>query len=296
MIERWLHWTDSATDAHRRRHRSTLAAIDVAAKQWRRRIRLDVAAPFDVAAHQLGDALAHAFPDRIARQHATDARRYQLANGRIARLFDDSGLYGEPWIVASELRFEARDALILRAAPLDEIRLRRDFADRFSDRDEVRWDAARAALVAERVQRFDGIVLASHPAGRVDPAQAADALIDAVAASGLDALPWTPALRQWRARVQCLRQWLPELAWPDLSDDALLATLDHWLKPAFSGKTRLDGLSSEQFADALQTASLDWAMRQRIDRLAPTRIQALRECSAPSNTASTRSRWCRCWR
>lgn len=251
--------------------RSSLQAIDAAAAQWRRRLRCSAKPPASVPAHALGDLLAHAFPDRIGHRHGGDLRRYPLANGRMAQLFDDSALIGEPWIVACDLRFEAKDAKVLRAAPVDERRLRRDFPSRFSDRDEVRWDDGRRALVAERVQRFDGIVLDARPAGRVDPAQAAQALTDAVRAHGLDALPWRESLTQWRARVRCLRAWMPELALPDLSDDALLASLDAWLKPAFAGKTRLDALSEDDLADALKSG-LDWSLRQRIDALAPTRI------------------------
>ncbi|WP_344758068.1 ATP-dependent helicase HrpB [Luteimonas lutimaris] len=253
-------------------NRAALAAIDAAAKQWRRRLRVDAAPPREVEAHRLGDLLAHAFPDRIAHRHASDMRRYQLANGRMARLFDDSALVGEPWLVASELRFEARDALLLRAAPVDERALRANFAAHFSDHDETRWDGERRALVAERVQRFDGIVLDARPAGRVDPAQAAQALTDAVRELGLDALPWSDGLRQWRARVQGLREWMPELDLPDLGDAALLATLDDWLRPAFAGKSRLDALSPDTLAEALK-APLDWPLRQRIERLAPTHVE-----------------------
>lgn len=251
--------------------RSALQAIDAAAAQWRRRLRCAAKPPADAPAHALGDLLAHAFPDRIGHRHGGDLRRYPLANGRMAQLFEDSALIGEPWIVACDLRFEARDAKVLRGAPLDEARLRRDFAAHFSDRDEVRWDAGKRALVAERVQRFDGIVLDARPAGKVDPAQAAQALTDAVRTLGLDALPWPEALAHWRARVRCLRAWMPELALPDLSDAALLATLDHWLRPAFSGKTRLDALSGEELSEALKSGC-DWSLRQRIDALAPLRI------------------------
>ena len=255
--------------------RSSLQALDAAATQWRRRLRCDAKPPSSVPAHALGDLLAHAFPDRIGCRsglgQGSDLRRYPLANGRMAQLFDDSALIGEPWIVACDLRFEAKDAKVLRAAPVDEARLRRDFAARFSDRDEVRWDEARRALVAERVQRFDGIVLDARPAGRVDPAQAAQALTDAVRALGIDALPWRETLAQWRARVRCLRAWMPELMLPDLSDDALLSTLDVWLKPGFAGKTRLDALSEDELSEALK-AGMDWSLRQRIDALAPTRI------------------------
>ena len=252
-------------------NRSALAAIDAASKQWRRRLRCDAAPPGDAPAHAIGDLLAHAFPDRIAKQHPQDPKRYQLANGRMARLFDDSAVYGEPWLVASELRFEAKDALLLRAAPVDEAYLRRAFAAHFREGDEVRWDAARRALLSERIERFDGIVLASKSAGRVDPALAAQALVDAVRELGLDALPWSEALSQWRLRVQCLRAWMPELDLPDLSDAALLATLDAWLKPAFAGKTRLDALDEGELGDALKSG-VDWNLRQRIDQLAPMRI------------------------
>ena len=252
-------------------NRSALAAIEAASKQWRRRLRCDARPPADVPAHDLGDLLAHAFPDRIARQHPQDAKRYQLANGRMAKLFDDSAIYGEPWLVASELRFEAKDALLLRAAPVDERYLRHAFAAHFGEGDEVRWDATRRALASERIARFDGIVLSSKPAGRVDPALAARALVDAVRDLGLTALPWTESLAQWRVRVQCLRAWMPELGLPDLSDAALLGSLDTWLMPAFAGKTRLDALDESSLGDALKSA-VDWSLRQRIDQLAPTRI------------------------
>ena len=251
--------------------RGALAAIDQAAAQWRRRLRCLVAPPGTVPAHAFGDLLAHAFPDRIAHQHPGDTRRYQLANGRSARLFDDSAVFGEPWLVIVELRHEAREALILRAAPVDEARLREDFPDRFGEHDTVRWDAEARALIARRERRFDRIVLDSRPAGRPDPTKAAQALCDAVGELGLDVLPWTEALTQWRERVRCLREWMPELDLPDLSDAALLACRERWLQPTFVGKTRLDALSEDELGEALRS-NLDWAARQRIDQLAPRRI------------------------
>ena len=288
-------------------NRGALAVIDQAAKQWRRRIRIDAPPPAVApsaapgvlppaaldhpwSAHLLGDLLLHAFPDRIAHQTPTDPRRYQLANGRSARLFDDSALYGEPWIVISELSGAAqgwasvaggrkpgvtasnREAQILRAAPLDEARLARDFPQRFVEEDLVRWDPDALALVSRREKRFDAIVLESRPAGRIDPQRAAQALCDAVRQLGLSALPWSDALSQWRERVRCLRAWMPEVEFPDLSDAALLASLDDWLKPAFAGKTRLDALDEHAFADALKSR-MDWNARQQLDALAPPRIR-----------------------
>jgi ATP-dependent helicase HrpB len=253
--------------------RSALAALDQAAKQWRRRLHVDRVPPGDLPAHLIGDVLLHAYPDRIAKQHPSDPYRYQLTNGRSAKLFDDSTLYGEPWIVISELRDEARDARVLRAAPLDESRLQRDFPQRFTREDRVVWDANTRGIAAVRETRFDRIVLDSRPLAKPDPARYADALVDAVRQLGLEALPWTESLQQWRARVRCLRAWMPELAdtLPDLCDAALLASLDEWLKPAVSGKTRLDALDEQALGEALKSF-VDWATRQKIDALAPTRI------------------------
>ncbi len=250
--------------------RNALATIDQAAKQWRRRLRIDTTVD-NASAHALGDLLIHAFPDRIARQLPNAPRRYQLANGRGARLFDDSVLYGEPWIVITELRLDDGDSLIQRGAPVDLARLESDFAERFVEEDVVRWDPETRGVTAQRVRRFDRLILDTRPTGKPDAARTRAALLDGVRALGLDVLPWSEGQRQWRARVANLREWLPELGLPDCSDASLLRTLDAWLGPFLDGKTRLTQLGADELGEALR-APLDYTQRQAIDRLAPTTL------------------------
>ena len=250
--------------------RNALAAIDQAAKNWRRRLKVDESL-HEAAPHDLGDVLIHAFPDRIAKQLPNAPRRYQLANGRGARLFDDSVLYGEPWIVISELRLGDGDSLVQRGAPIDAARLEREFPQRFVEEDVVRWDAETRGVTAQRVRRFDRLVLESKPTGKPDAAKARAALLEGVRALGLDALPWTENQRQLRARLANLREWLPELALPDVSDASLLRTLDDWLGAFLEGKTRLPQLGADELGEALR-APLDYAQRQAIDRLAPVAL------------------------
>jgi ATP-dependent helicase HrpB len=251
---------------------SAISSIEQNVQQWRKRLRLDREITIkDCSAHELGDVLVHAYPDRIAKQHPTDRYRYQLSNGRSARIADDSRLLGERWLAISELRFENKDSLILRAAPLDEVRLREDFPQRFIEKDIVRWDDSARGLISRRETRFDQILLESKPAGNPNAEQAAQALCDAVNDYGLHSLPWTDNLQQWRARVMNLREWMTELELPDVSDRALLQSREQWLKPAFHGKTRLDSLSEESLGDALRSL-VDWNQRQSIDTHAPKRI------------------------
>ncbi len=55
------------------------------------------------------------------------------------RLFDNSALHGEPWIIASELHHGIKDIQLLCGAPLDERRLHADFPERFIQHDVIRW-------------------------------------------------------------------------------------------------------------------------------------------------------------
>ncbi|HKE49637.1 MAG TPA: ATP-dependent helicase HrpB, partial [Rhodanobacteraceae bacterium] len=249
-----------------------LAAITEAANAWRRRVGVRGAdrASEDALLHA-GNLLLHAYPDRIARQDAANPRRYQLANGRGARLGDDSALYGEPWLVVIDLRYDERDSLIRAAAPFDPDLLDRDFAHRFADERSVRWNRDTRAVDAFQLRRFDAIVLErrSVPAR---PEDAVPALMAAVRELGLDALPWSDHARELRLRVQALREWEPALGLPDFSDGALLQSLETWLAPYLGGKRRLDALSAAELSEAL-SSRLDYAMRSALDEHAPSTIR-----------------------
>ena len=92
---------------------------------------------------------------------------------------------------------------------------------------------------------------------------------------GLACLPWTPALQQWRARLGLLRSAAATPAqsaeWPDVSDAALLASLEDWLAPWLDGVTRRDHLARVELHDALH-ALLDWNQQRRLDEQVPTHL------------------------
>ncbi len=244
-----------------------LAAIEQASKGWRRRLDIRTAASGVPDSHAVGDLLLHAFPDRVARRDDNNPLRYTLANGRGARLHENTALHGEPWLVALDLRFEARDSLILAAAPLDPRVLERDYATQFRRERVLRWNDERNAVEAFEEQRYAAIVL-SRRSVPVQPEDALPALLAAIRAKGLDVLPWSENARRLRARMQALRVWMPELGLPDIADDALLDTLESWLGPYLNGKRRLDALSAEELSQAL-AALFDYEQRRTLDAQAP---------------------------
>jgi len=247
-----------------------LGAIAQVSEGWQRRLGIRAASVVGDAL-TTGNLLLHAFPDRIARQDAANPRRYQLANGRGTRLFDNSALYGEPWLVVIDLRYEERDSLIYAAAPFDPDLLERDFAHRFTDERIVRWNRDTRAVDAFAERRFDGIVLERRSVPP-RPEDAVPAMLAAVRELGLDALPWSDHARELRLRVEALRGWYPELGLPDFSEANLLGTLDDWLAPFLAGKRKLDALSPAELSEAL-SARLDYAHRTALDEHAPPTIR-----------------------
>jgi ATP-dependent helicase HrpB len=166
-----------------------------------------------------------------------------------------------------DLRFEERDSLVLSAAPFDPDLLERDFPQLFARERVVRWNGESRAVEAFEEQRFAAIVLERRGA-RVNAEDAVPALLAAVRELGLDALPWSEHAHALRVRVALLREACPELGLPDLSDAALLASLDDWLAPHLAGKTRFDALSAQQLSEALDSR-LDYAQRRALDEFAP---------------------------
>ncbi|MFA7542529.1 MAG: ATP-dependent helicase C-terminal domain-containing protein, partial [Lysobacterales bacterium] len=248
--------------------RDVLAQLQQQAGNWHRRLG-GGPVPAQIDSHQLGNLLLAAWPDRIARRQSGD--RYALSNGRGARLAPDSALRGEPWLVVAGLRYDPRDSLIQLAAPFDPEQLQGRFPERFSTVEQGRFDPATQSVAVFREHRFMALVLERERLAQVDPEQRLAGLLDGVRQLGLAALPWTPALEQWLARVRCLAHWCPELALPDFSNEALLEELEQWLAPFLAGKPKLSALTAGDLANAVQ-ARLDHGQQQALERLAPASL------------------------
>jgi len=218
-----------------------------------------------------GVLLAFAYPDRIGMTREPGSGRYRLANGRGASLAAPSALARSELIVAAALDLGAREARIDLAAPLAAGLVERHFAPWIEARDVVEWDPRTEAVMARRQRRLGELALADARLAEADPGAIQAAMLRGVRMLGLAALPWTPALAQWRARVAFLREVEPDGGWPDVSDAALLATLESWLGPWLDGATRRADLAGLDLRGALHSL-LDWRASQRLDELAPVQL------------------------
>ncbi|MFJ5483199.1 ATP-dependent helicase HrpB [Pectobacterium actinidiae] len=224
--------------------------------------------------------LALAFPDRIARRRSQDGR-YQLANGSGAMMSPDEALSGTEWLLTPALlqndrlvqNKQSADARILLALPLDIERLERRLPGLINERNVVHWDEEKGTLRASQRDQIGCLTLRTRPLNKPSDEALQQAMLSWIREQGIDALNWDAAALQLRARLQCAHQWLPEVEWPRVDDDTLLATLDSWLLPSLAGVRDLRALHQINLSDALLRL-LDWSLRQRLDSALPTHYTA----------------------
>lgn len=225
----------------------------------------------------LGALLALAYPDRVAQQRRAGGAEYRLANGRAALFGEADALMKQPWLVIADLgsRQGQREERIYLAAEFDPALFDDVLAEQVRHVDQLDWDERENVLRAERQRRVGELVLSREPLTGLGEDARARALLDLVRRKGLELLPWTPELRQWQARVALLRGLDVAAAgqseWPDLSDAALLSSLEHWLQPFLGKVTRLSHFAQLDLSSILRNL-LPWPLPQRLDEWAPVHI------------------------
>jgi ATP-dependent helicase HrpB len=223
-----------------------------------------------------------AFPERLARKRdglreavspgaPRGAREvaFLCADGGEARLPENDPLARSEWLAIAHWDPGVTRRIRLAAA-LDDAAVRAAHVLRIVQHREVRWDAQQEIVVAEEQQRLGAIVLSARRIADAGEAGRA-AMIMGIRRLGLGCLPWSESARQWQARVQNLRAWQPEGAWPDVSDEALLATLEDWLAPHLDGVTRRPHLEALNLLEIFN-GMLDLAAQQQLQKLAPTHL------------------------
>ena len=261
---------DARLDQFRRDRSQRATSARSLAQRWASQVAASEGASSSDDAPSTGVMLAFAFPDRVARNRGNGT--FVLANGRGAAVDQASALARAPYIAVAELTGTAASGRILLAAPIAQSDIEMRFADQIESADEITFDRNAMALRARRKRTLHAITLSEAPLTLSPSAETAQVLADGLIATGLDRLPWSKPLQQWRGRVMFLRKAEGE-PWPDLSDDALAAQRGAWLVPALFDKTSLKDISAGDLSEALM-GLLPWELRGRLEREAPTHFEA----------------------
>lgn len=244
--------------------------VGLASKQLMRmldKFKKPTLSPMSVAA-----LLATAYPDRIAQCRGGDGVGYRLSSGRGARLPETDQLVGSEYLVVAQMDAGHRDGRIFLAESMTMDDIQQSLSAHIRPCSSIEWDSSTESVAAYQEERMGSLVLNRCRPERPDAEQVKVAMLDGIRELGLAALPWSDKAREWQARVCCLRLWQPDGTWPDLSDAALLQSLDEWFGPWLGGISRRDHLRRLDM-DSILRNRLEWKQQKLLDELAPTHIQ-----------------------
>jgi len=224
-----------------------------------------------------GALLALAYPERIARTRGGQGE-FQLMSGRGVHVEPTDVLARERWIAVGELGGGERSDRILLAAPITEAEIM-DLFDAALEQEDRIEESPGGRVRVRRLTRLGRLTVRESVDEAPPAAMVTAALLARVRASGLADLPWGPAAKALRQRLAYLRAGDPE-AWPDLSDEALIARLDEWLAPMLVDVRKLADIGPDVL-DAALRALVPWDVQRRLEAALPTHWTAPTGTRAP---------------
>ena len=210
--------------------------------------------------------LAECFPERIAKARGKPGE-FVMVSGRGVYVDEHDALARQPYLAVGDLGGGSNRDRILLAAPMTDTDILSLFADRV-ERGTV-LERHNGRFRAFEQTRLGSVVLSSKPLEKIPAELLLHAEAEEIQAKGLKALNLSEGMQGFRARVAFLRG--QDASWPDMGDDALLATLETWLGPYAAGKSMLS-LGGGIISQALHNL-LDYDQQRALDKLAPETLK-----------------------
>jgi ATP-dependent helicase HrpB len=240
---------------------AVLKRLDQLAASYR--AKLPNALSRQIPAYTVGRLIALAYPERIAKRREASRERYKLANGRGVKIPQDDLMMSETWLAVAHMDAGTDEGRVYLAASLDA----RDLTP--LERDVVAWDPRNGVLMAQREQKIGEITLETRVLTDVPIETRVRVLCETVRSEGLKLFEWTDNALQWQARISSLQVWGHDL--PEVSDTALLETLELWLSPFLTGVRSKDDFKKINLENALSSI-LTWQQNQQLEQLAPSKL------------------------
>jgi ATP-dependent helicase HrpB len=189
-----------------------------------------------------------------------------MIGGRGVRLAKQSAVSQAPLFVCVDLEEIGKsDALVRQASAVERVWLDES---RLTVSVDVEFDPARERVVAWRRTRLEDLVLDEAITNIPADFDASEILAREAALSFDRSLRLDEAAGHFLARVQCLRNWMPELELPDFGEEPLRAIL-----PTLCiGRQSFDELRRAPVLDAIK-AMLTQQQLRAIEREAPERLR-----------------------
>ena len=250
---------------------SVIKRINKTADHLKKQIKFsDTGAANDV--DMTGILLGFAYPDRIAQRRHGKSPRFLLSGGKGAWLDDSDSLADEEFITAASLDGDKQETAIFLAAPMKRQELLKHFSSHIKTESQCEWDNDIKGVISTTREFLDRILISEKQQDKPDSTLTEKAFVSGIRKNGLGILPWNNESIQLRARLNFLFGADTDDKWPDVSETALLGSLESWLMPHLPGISRISQISEADIIKAL-TSLLSWHQQKKLETLAPRNIR-----------------------
>ena len=228
-------------------------------------------------AYVIGQLIAAAYPERVARLWKEGQGRYCLASGDLVALEPGSWMSELEWLAVASVHVRSGGVgRIFLAAPV----ILADLLPMAQASDKLFWDSRTGSFTARRVWRKGVHILSEEPLQNVAKEKVMRVLCEAVRKEGRSIFDVSDAVKNLQRRIATVASWHPELALPDVSTDTLLAGAGAWLPDYLEagGPDSSTALAATtERLKKLDLATVIWnqltyAQQQAVELAAPTHI------------------------
>jgi len=212
------------------------------------------------------------FTDQVAMRADSGTLRCNLVHERRGVLARESVVHHSPLLVASDVReIQAKDGeltvLLNTATAIEEAWLRELLPDAFHTEEKVVYDPIQRRVIARRRVLFRDLLLKEEVTEKAPREQAAQVLADAVTSGLCILVNWDHAVEQWIARLNRLREWMPELELPGIEEGERRMLVEQICHGAMTYKE-----IKERAVWPVVKSWLSAAQQEMLEKFAPERV------------------------
>jgi ATP-dependent helicase HrpB len=210
----------------------------------------------------LRQAIWRACPDRLARRRHAGSDRGLMVGGIGVRLSAATSVLDAELFACVEVEQRDRDAEVRMASAVE-----REWLDARHVRvaDEYFFHPTQKIVQARRREYWYDLVISESSISATDRDSIAEILYEQALQNWSSVFPASDVeVGGFLQRIACLRKWLPEAGWPQVTDDSL----HEIARQLCQGRRSLEELRSAPWADFLLTL-LPFPLQQQLDLLAP---------------------------
>ncbi len=212
-----------------------------------------------------------AYPDRLASLRAKNDNRYKLSNGKGAILNKEDTLFNEQFLVSPVLNAQNKDSYINLASRISLGTIEKEFDSFIQRREQISYNKENKKFDIKEQYSFFELELYSKPISFDDKHDFSTLFCELIKKEGLDLLTWSKKAIDLKNRVNFINENM-QSDLPNFSENALLDSLDFWLKPYLEDIKTIKHLESLDIYSIL-LSSIPWETQQEIDTLAPSHIK-----------------------